>query len=195
MEKLTSEQQELLLQNRGLSYSFYRTKVTHAAKKRIGEEVIIDAFTDTLIACVQSFDESKGAKFSSYVYKAFGNKMSTMAKQLTQTRLKETRVVKPKQDKDNMVSLGSGVNHIKTEPRIDRERLLECIDNVGLTPTDKKILLTKYLYYGGDGSSPEILSELKMTKQNIHKRSTLAALKVNAYMQKNGIKYEDFIIK
>ena len=208
MKKLTEKQQELVSENKGLAHAFLHTKVSSAKRSLLGEEELLDAFTDVLINCAAGYnskylssDSSVKVKeacgyvnFSSYVYKSFGNRVSTMTKQVKQKRLCDTDIVKPRRRESDLALLGANESKVEVKPLIDEKRLLECIDSVGLSAIDKRILLSRYLDYGGKASS-EIVKDLKMTRQNIYKRSNMAAKKVNDYMKANGIHYDDFIIK
>lgn len=211
MKGLTKKQQDMFVENVGLLHGFYYTKISHARKMFLGRQRILDALADSLMSCVVSFNPefvcvedtddtpTRRSSFSSYAYKSFMNKLITLNTQQERENVKELEIFLATDlwsfDSDKDAHLFKIPAPLETEkPKIDEKALLACIDSAGLLESDKKILLTRYLSHGG-AYTEELLKDLKMTKQNVYKRSHIAAKKVNDYMKKNGIHYDDFIIK
>ena len=203
----------MFVENVGLLHGFYYTGISHARKLFLGRQRILDALADSLMSCVISFDPefvcgedaddtpTRRSAFSSYVYKSFMNKLITLNTQQERENAKGFEIFLASEFFHNGTESDKDAHLFKTpapleaeKPQIDEKALLDCIDSAGLLDSDKKILLTRYLSHGG-AYTEELLKDLKMTKQNVYKRSHIAAKKVNDYMKKNGIHYDDFIIK
>lgn len=185
-QKLTSEQQKLALDNRGLVYSTFARKIQMTRKIKQSQDDILQEGFCGLLKAARTFNDNKGYTFSTYATQCIYNEMMQFIRKLQNSRVTnslDAPIAKAKDDNDDicLMDVIPSDDWQNLDDQIDCEIMLEFIHEISnVLPSDMKQVLDDIL---SGKNRYEIAKELCLTRQAIDKKVKILIRKMNHIYQ------------
>ncbi len=185
-KRLTTEQQELMLENRGLTFSFLRSKGYYGTHQHSeSRDDIQDAATDGLLFAAMYYEPAMGTSFGGFAYKTMGQRCARAFDKLVKKTGRDERDLSEKQVS---VDVLEGTKAY----RIDTDALCRAIDIACSTEHQASILKDCYLKYEGDRIAHAAANKVNIGA--VHELIGRAIDLTREHLSNNGSQLDDFRI-